>query len=454
MLHGLWPGRTTTLIVVIFLALNLVIIALSDSGCREVGADCHRESDRYGVFPADALLEYGSFVDPREPTEMWTKWPPGYPIMVAGLRLVLGQGSSLFPLITVNLIFLLAIGWMAKLTLSTYEPRFGDLALALVLFNPNLLAFAHLVSAEMLQAFLIALCFFLTLCYAERPGRVWIPPVCGLLVACATLTRPSSQFLLLLFPIALPLIVIAAGNAWAWRRALVGGILATAVAIGTVTPWLQRQIETGEGLTFVSRHTQHLYILDNLQFLSPERPGEAVPAYKKQLWEMEERQLDQQHPGWRELDFREETRLRLEILDRYLDEFSINASAVIIAFVKSIGRYVLGGGEGYIHRLFGMEYQPEKSALAFYGIKVGALAFSGSVRLLGLFGVLYLILQRQYALVLLSVGLAAYFAAPHPFFSHPRYRVPAELPLMLLAAFGALWISNLVARRRLSRAVE
>jgi hypothetical protein len=193
----------------------------------------------------------------------------------------------------------------------------------------------------------------------------------------------------------------------------------------------------------VSRHTQHLYLLDNLRYLTREQPGELVNEYKAELWREETEHLDRYYPGWQKLPFAEESRLRTEFLWQHIRSRDFGLEIVVPAFVKAAGRFLVSGGEGALHRLFGIEYQPELAPTLFWGIKGIALAYSVVLKLLGLVGAAYLWRQRNYALLVLCVALVTYFLSPHPFFAHPRYRVPVELPFALLAAFGVVWLARL-----------
>jgi hypothetical protein len=72
-----------------------------------------------------------------------------------------------------------------------------------------------------------------------------------------------------------------------------------------------------------------------------------------------------------------------------------------------------------------------------------ALAFSISLRLLGLLGLIFLIKRRQYALLALVAALISYYVLVPLGVGRPRFRLPFEAPLTLLAIYGLAWIGSL-----------
>ena len=84
-----------------------------------------------------------------------------------------------------------------------------------------------------------------------------------------------------------------------------------------------------------------------------------------------------------------------------------------------------------------------------YSFKVVALASSLSLRLLGILGLIELVRRKEYGLLLLLVSLAAYVAAAHLTVGRPRFRVPIEAPLALLALYGVAWLREYFPLRSL-----
>jgi hypothetical protein len=135
----------------------------------------------------------------------------------------------------------------------------------------------------------------------------------------------------------------------------------------------------------------------------------------------------------------------------YILTWPFDLRTSVIAFAKSTGRFFIVGGEGEIHSIFGMEYQPEVNPTAFWGIKGVAVGFTALMRIVGLVGLCYLLFRKHYRLVLICTGLIAYFWLTSLVVGRPRARVPVEPELMVLAAFGIdatyRWLRGRKARR-------
>jgi len=119
-----------------------------------------------------------------------------------------------------------------------------------------------------------------------------------------------------------------------------------------------------------------------------------------------------------------------------------------IALVHEFRRFMLSGGEGFLHKLVGVGGKSEDHALAFYGTKVLSLTFSLTSRVLGLIGLIWLIRVGRWDMVVLFGGVILVIWAGIPFKGGPRYRAPVELTLQFLAVAGWFVVSEWIKLRR------
>jgi hypothetical protein len=155
--------------------------------------------------------------------------------------------------------------------------------------------------------------------------------------------------------------------------------------------------------------------------------------------------------SWDQMNDVQQQQLWLRNTVDYILTWPFDLRTSVIAFAKSTGRFFIVGGEGEIHSIFGMEYQPEVNPTAFWGIKGVAVGFTALMRIVGLVGLCYLLFRKHYRLVLICTGLIAYFWLTSLVVGRPRARVPVEPELMVLAAFGIdatyRWLRGRKARR-------
>jgi hypothetical protein len=90
--------------------------------------------------------------------------------------------------------------------------------------------------------------------------------------------------------------------------------------------------------------------------------------------------------------------------------------------------------------------------LSMYVIGAVAYVFVLVMRVAGLVGLVMVGARRQWPLLLMLVGLIAYFALVYVFAGSARYRLVIEPALLLLAVLGIRDIASWVRRRRVRAA--
>ncbi|MBM3504037.1 MAG: hypothetical protein FJX65_09195 [Alphaproteobacteria bacterium] len=431
--------------ILLFALLNLAIYWLADSSCYKIDEDCAKQHDIYSFPTAKNILDHGSIVDPTKPDQPSTyrQFPPLSGAVMALALWPLG-GSDLQLLVLLQALMLLATATLVRSCLSHLSIGLANLAFLAVIFNPNLLVGVHVPQTESLFA------LFMTAGFAVAWGSgkditLRRAAVFGCLFGLATLVRPSNQFLFLVLPFVFPLVAFVRGKAGIWRRPFLASIAAMTVALATISPWLAFQVNAGVGLRLSGPGLEALFILNNLKFLTKEMPGEGNGVWRGRFETEQHDRLVAENPGYEHMPRLRRDELWLADTRKYFAAVPFDVRTFAIAMAKSTIRFFISGGEGEIHSLFGMEYQPEISPIAFYGIKAFAIAYALMSRLLGMFGAFYLLTRGDRGLLVLAVGLVAYFWLAHFVHGKPRFRAVVEPQLAIFAAFG---VAQLFVKRR------
>jgi hypothetical protein len=173
---------------------------------------------------------------------------PGYPLLLAALGSAERPGRAVF---YVTLLLHLVSVWVLGAVLSA--AGVGPAALAvfcvLMLLPPSVESSAYVMTETPAQ-FLLVIAFACVLFWVRgsrpasrempprrdtRRGRGWLLAIAAVAIGAAALTRPTYQALAPAFAIVLTLLALAAGPAFAWRRAVTAGlalIVGAAVILG------------------------------------------------------------------------------------------------------------------------------------------------------------------------------------------------------------------------------
>lgn len=220
-----WPSPLVRGAILV-LGLHMVLSLLSLNPAPHTGGD-----NAGYLTLAHSLASEGSYQelwDPASPGH--TKYPPAYPLLLAGAMLLGAKSWLSFKLFSVVFIggsVLLSYLWVAE----RRGPVFAAVVGGVLAFSPAFLwASKWILSDPMFLAFTVATLFAFE--RAERPaaGRWWIGVGCALAIA-ATFTRTAG----------LPLILAVA--AWLYLRSAwrVLASFALAVAVPSVAWWVRSQ---------------------------------------------------------------------------------------------------------------------------------------------------------------------------------------------------------------------
>lgn len=320
-------------------------------------------------------------------------------------------------------------------------PKWGNFACGLFLFNPSLLAEAHLPHEETLCLFFLTMLIFYLYRYRLDPSLRIASLIAGF-CALAILSRADFQFLVLLLPITLWFIYPKHAQGMPPTR-WIAPVTAFLVIATMLLPWIAHQDLHGNGRSLASYDREWLFFIDNLRFVTPELPGEVNEKWKIEWIKHQEKRLSIAINGWESLSNEERWRHKLTDIRQFFLSFPYSLETFIVAASLSTARFFLSGGVGAIHSNFNLHHRANERPFTFFGLKALALSYSTFARMLCLIAVFSLIWNPKAhgrgALVAICIGLIAYTYIAHGFQGKPRFRVPAESALAILATFG--WVN-------------
>jgi 4-amino-4-deoxy-L-arabinose transferase-like glycosyltransferase len=439
------------LVTFVFLVAHVFAALFSiSSGHLQFGADAVDYWE-----PARGLIELGRYVDPRLPGEPATYRTPGYSLFIAALTWP--TGGHLWLLISVQILLLLVTGLISRSMLADVVPRYANLGFALVIFNPNAFITAQLVQTDTLGAFFFVLTLWALWRYRRNPS-VLLGILIGGALSLASFVRPTTQHLVFLLPIGLPLLAGIAGDWRAWPRHAAVGLVGAAVAIVIATPWLVHMNDAGQGYSFSSARVKWVFALDNVLLLEQEKSGVSGTQASEIVKERQGRYIESLGMGWQVPETPEQYDVARRWMVQQLASYPLSIMAQ--AAIKGVGNLFVGGGATNYHKLFGLRHRSSwdvrvaesKGFMGAFAISLSsssplalaitafAVFFAVSLRIVGLVGLYVMVRRRLWSELFIVSGAVGFFTAVHIFNSAARYRMPVEPLLIMLALIGIAWL--------------
>ena len=442
---GVDSVRLAAGVVAAFIVVQVAIIMLWDTSCLRPGTLCGVQTDRYGLDVGTAIWQYKAFL--IAPDVPYTDHPPGHAIVLAATFAAFGADSYL-PIIAVQMAMMIGAGLLLRIAVNAVLPGYGIYALAFVLLNPNLLANFNVVSTVAFEMFFLTAALAAGIAFFLRPGML-SAAACGAAVGLAMWSRPTAQVLLPALPFLFPLLKPSARAPVSWRQAIAAGGLATVVALVVISPWMLHQMRSGETFRTSSSGHEALLLQDSLRNLYPGIDRIGQEAAETQFRAQQMARLEAANPDWETLGEVARSKLQRDDLIAYYLSMPFGVAAFAREVALSWGRFFAAGGEGEFHRLLGIEDQPEQTPVLFHTVKFAALGFALALRLLGIAGVFEMIRRGHYGVLVLTAGLVTPYLLSTFLVGQPRYRVPVESALVVMAVYGlALLLAAVAARRR------
>lgn len=203
-------------------------------------------------------------------------WPPGYPVLLAGVYSVFGV-SVVAAKVANALLGVLSTAALYVLGRQLFDRPSAAIGALLMAFMPGQIFFTGILWSEVVFTFLYLLILIGIAILPRRPTRerlAWAAAV-GLLIAASAYVRETA---LSLIPVA---VLYWAWSTHGWRRALSWGGVTFIVAALLITPWTVRNFVKLDGFVLLSSSTGgNFWIGHNeeatggLVFIDPSRMGE------------------------------------------------------------------------------------------------------------------------------------------------------------------------------------
>jgi 4-amino-4-deoxy-L-arabinose transferase-like glycosyltransferase len=424
--------------------------------------------------PALALLKHGGFVQLDNPTEANLYRTPLYPLLIAAILSLTGEAPV--AVVIVQLILLYGAGLFFRDSVKDWLPGWENLGMGLILLNPNLLGTAHLIQSETLYLFCMTVAFWALLKIVRADFRWRNAVISGGALAAACLVKPTSQFLVPLLPVALPLIAYVSGARSECRLALIQGFVAMALALAIMAPWAAKMAEAGNGYALSDHSIRYRFLWDQVTMLEANALGLNYHDAGKRITApgtYHAAVINSYGDGWKKLPEVE----RYAILERhgYNAIFSYPPGVIFRTMMRSVAQFMASGGAGNWHNLLGVDtarmnrvwFKASQSdvggmlkmfsgeaSLSALVLSAFCLGFAVIARLVGFAGFVSLIRKKEFALLMVLVGLIGYFVAVHLFHGNSRYRIPVEPAMMMLVLYGLQAMTLWYAEWRRTKAAE
>ena len=440
---------------VVFFAFCFVIVVIIPENLPYLeGADAST-----WLMPAKSLLLHKDYVIYQYPEYDYLYRPPIVPAFNA-FFLWLGGDDGIKTIIIAQVVLLSMTSLLIAKIADKIKKGAGWIAMVLFLINPNSLSAAFLIQSETLFVFFLTFSAYSLLQYSDKCR--WRDVITSsLMLAIATLARPTTQYLIVIFPFACWLLIIFARKPVAFTsQRIYQSLIATGLAVLFVTPWALKLAPSEGGPTLTTAEIRSIYIYDQLLTLESFRKGVSINEAIK-IEAKDKRQT--QTAVCRSLEYNSSARASCfqEAEKHYIRQlFGHPIQEYVKPITKSFANFFFSGSSGNWHNLLETNNKSKlvtiaanvsnqqsvtmmKEVLDNFGfwsttITILCLLFSLLLKLMSLVGVYELIKSKQSAVLIVCLALIAYFFATTLFLGQSRYRVPVEPYFTVLATFGLL----------------
>jgi hypothetical protein len=417
-----------------------------------VGADM----DGY-INNALGLLREGRFAVPGA-EELSTFLTPLYPALIAANMWIFGVAAGPNAMIYEQIILLFLTGLLVASIITRTHPQLAFPALLLMIFNPNSFAAAHGTQTETVFTFLLTATLYLFFKYVSS-RRFWLLPIIGLFVATTAYCRPAGLYFGLMIPAGAALYATAGSTSLRDGATKAGlqfarALIVVIVAMAALSPWYLRNHDTVGQYVFSTN--LGLYLRDNVIYVltkTHNKPAQDMSrSYDRRFEEFAAQQ--ETRPGHK--------MNRAELSDM-LVRFSVQElsgqpfTSIARAAVQSVVFLYGSAGTGNLRELWGFQetgiYAIENfegdgsifgSALLFVerisissiGLIFTGLVFAFGLRLLGLAGLYAMLRSPHWRDFIIYVAILSFFTGMYLFIGQPRFRLPMEPILVIIALWG------------------
>ena len=459
------PKLTLCIIQAVYFAFCFVILsAIPRDLPYIVGADAAS-----WLEPAKSLLLHKDYVIYDRPEYDLLYRAPVVPTFNA-FFLWLGGNEGVTTIVMAQLVLLSVTSLLIAMIAESIKRGTGWVAMCLFLINPNSLSAAFLIQSETVFVFFLTFSAYTLLQYSEKCR--WRDIILSSsFLALATLARPTTQYLIAMFPLACWFLLIVRYKriALTFKR-FSQGTVATGLAILLVMPWALKLAQSEGVPTLTTAEIRSVYIHDQLLTLESYRAGISIDEANAKLSEKKNRN---QKTNCGKQEYKSSARAScFQTHEKsYISQlFGYPVREYVRPIIKSFANFFFSGSSGNWHNLLEAKNQSKLVTIAsnvsdqqsvamateilmnfgFLSILITlfCLLFSVSLKVMSLFGVFDLIKRRQFAVLTVCLALIAYFFATTLFLGQSRYRVPVEPYFTVLATFGLVRLLEAIHGKR------
>ena len=192
-------------------------------------------------------------------------------------------------------------------------------------------------------------------------------------------------------------------------------------------------------------------------------------SYKKALLESEYQERHQQNYQLCNNEKRNSI-IRAKCFNKLTNEgYIVFFDNKLLGHIKALSRSVVqfflaGGGQNITNLIQPIKEkniddkkwvsQPHKNIMLFnegnqfaFISTIITVTFTIIMRILGLLGVIFLFIRKEYSTLILILGVLSYFSVIHIYHGSSRYRVPVETVLAYLSIYGLHFMNNIKVKR-------
>jgi 4-amino-4-deoxy-L-arabinose transferase-like glycosyltransferase len=346
--------------------------------------------------------------------------PPLYLLWLGAISLV-SPGQSATPTTHMLWSSLLGVGTIVLCGCTGREiagVRAGIIAALVAALYPNLWVNDGLLMSESMAMLCIAAVLYATYRFVHRPTgwrAVWIGLFCGL----ATLARTE---LVLAIPLVLVVVVLTTRDV-SWTRRLQWSAGATLVAVLLISPWVGYNLSRFDEPVYLSSQLGGTIAAANCKSTYY---GELIGFKDYRCQAEATEQVERKGLRWKDLSLDEQDQEYRKVARQYIDDHLTRVPVVVLArWARLVGVYHPAQEVNAEHRDFELE------TWAGYLLLVSFWA-AAAFAVVGIFAVRRLH-ERLWPLLAFPVIVLVSVAIT---FAQTRYRAPAEVPVVLLAALG------------------
>jgi len=389
--------------------------------------------------------------------------PPVIPIILS-INFLFTKENSFIPFIIMQMLATICTCQILIHLIRDCSYQYKLILAIIFLFNPNIISSTQLIQSEIFTMLFFTICFASVINYSTSKKPILNVLITGIFFGITILSRPSFIFLLFLFPF---LYIVRdidyLKSNFDFKKLFnrfIHGLISMAICFALIFPWMHH-IKSIEGeYSVTSSESRYRFVWDQAVLVTALSKN---ISYKEAMLETEYSDLHKKkylncknilnNSILRSKCFNDLTN------DGYNIFFTNSFTGHSIALTRSLIQFfIAGGGQNFNNLLKPTNVSLEKKnwinkkhryIFLFNDNNLFALictiftvSFAILMRLIAIWGVLYFLLQKKLAHLIILLGIITYFSLIHIYHGSSRYRIPIEPPLSFLAIYGIYYLKR------------